>query len=363
MTQVLGIDFGNPSSVHSFGREARVLLEDARETVANCINAGTAEVFFTSGGTEADNIAVIGGMEANRDRGNHLIVSMYEHHAVLDTAEYLEKNGYEVTYVKPDEFGIITPEAVAEAIRPDTVLISIMHVNNEVGTINPIAEIGQLAREREILFHTDAVQSFCKVKVDVEALNVDMLSVSGHKIYGPKGIGALYARKGVRVNSRTFGGHQERDVRTGTENIAGIVGLAKAAEIGQQEMASEAQRLTPLRDRLLNELNATLPEIRLNGHPEKRIPGVCNISFEGIEGEALLLSLDMKGIAASTGSACSSGSTSASHVLLAMGIPPEIAQASIRFSMGRENDEESIDYVLNIMPELVTNLRRMGFNS
>ncbi len=362
MVKVMREDFGNPSSLHSFGRDARVILEDARETIAKILNADPTEIFFTSGGTEADNTALIGVMEANRDKGDHLITSMMEHHAVLETAEYLEKNGYRVSYIRPDEQGIIQPADVERAITPQTVLISIMHVNNEVGTISPVEEIGRIARERGVLFHTDAVQSFGKIPVDVKAINADLLSVSSHKIYGPKGAGALYLRRGVKINRRTHGGHQEREVRTGTENLPGAVGLAAAAEICQREMESEAVRLSDLRNRLWSGLQERIPKIRLNGHPAKRLPGLCNVSFEGVEGEALMLALDLEGIAASTGSACSSGQTSASHVLLAMGIPPEIAQASIRFSLGRENDDESVDYALEVVPEIVSRLRNMSFS-
>ena len=353
--------FGNPSSLHGFGRDARVALEDAREKIARLLNCDASEVFFTSGGTEADNLALIGALEANRDQGDHLIVSKVEHHAVLDTAHYLEKRGYRVSYVAPDATGMIQPDEVLRAMIPGTVLISIMHVNNEVGTINPIEEIGRIAKERGILMHTDAVQSFGKLPVDVKALNVDLLSLSGHKIYGPKGIGALYARKGIRLARRTHGGHQERELRTGTENLPGAIGLALAAQICHEKMAVEAERLTALRDRLWEGLRARLPRIHLNGHPVQRLPGLNNISFEGVEGEALQLTLDLKGIAASTGSACSSGQTSASHVLLAMGIAPQIAQGSIRFSFGAENDDESVDYALAVVPQVVENLRAMAF--
>ncbi|TKJ39828.1 cysteine desulfurase NifS [candidate division LCP-89 bacterium B3_LCP] len=362
MVKAMNTDFGNPSSVHSFGRDARVLLEDAREIIAGTLNANPAEVFFTSGGTEADNIALIGVMEANRKRGDHIITSKIEHHAVLDAAHYLEEHGFKVSYVSPDRYGMIQPEEVADAITPDTVLISIMHVNNEIGTINPVEEIGKIAQQKNILFHTDAVQSFGKIEVDVEKINADLLSISSHKIYGPKGCGALYLRKGVDVTPRTFGGHQERDVRTGTENLPGAVGLAQAAKICQEKIADESSRLTKLRDRLWNGLSDKLADIHLNGHPEKRLPGLNSISFAGVEGEALLLSLDLKGIAASTGSACSSGKTTASHVLLSMGITPEIAQSSIRFSMGRENDDEAVGYLLEVVPELVTKLRQMSFD-
>ncbi|RJP81352.1 MAG: cysteine desulfurase [Candidatus Zixiibacteriota bacterium] len=363
MIRVLGEDFGNPSSMHAFGREARTSLEGAREILSRLLGAESAELFFTSGGTEADNLALIGVMEANRERGDHLIVSKIEHHAILDAAHWLEHHGYRVSYVAPDAAGMIHPEEVLRAVTPGTVLISVMHVNNEVGTINPIADIGRLARERGILFHSDAVQAFGKLPVNVGDLNVDLLSVSGHKIYGPKGIGALYVRRGVKLARRTHGGHQEREVRTGTENIAGAVGLSVAAQICHDKMAAEAGRLGDLRDRLWEGLQARLPHIRLNGHPTQRLPGLNNVSFEGVEGEALLLAMDLKGIAASTGSACSSGQVSASHVLLAMGIPPQVAQGSIRFSMGRENDEESVAYALEVVPEIVNHLRALSFDA
>jgi cysteine desulfurase len=363
MTAAMRESFGNPSSMHGFGRDARVLLEDSREKIARLLHADPAELFFTSGGTEADNTALLGVMSANRERGDHLVVSKVEHHAVLNTANFLEKEGFRVSYVSPDAFGMIQPEEIQRAITPGTVLVSVMHVNNETGTINPLAEIGRICRHQGVLLHTDAVQSFGKLPVDVQAMNVDLLSLSAHKIYGPKGAGALFVRRGVPITARTFGGHQEREVRTGTENLPGAVGLAVAAQICHEKMASEAVRLTTLRNRLWDGLKAQLANIHLNGSPSERLPGLNNISFEGVEGEALLLSLDLKGIAASTGSACSSGQINASHVLLAMGVAPEIAQGSIRFSMGRENDAESVDYALEIVPQIVNNLRAMAFQS
>jgi cysteine desulfurase len=362
MAQAMHKTYGNPSSVHGFGREARVLLEESRETIARLINADPAELFFTSGGTEADNTALLGIMKANRDRGDHLVTSKIEHHAVLDAAKYLENNGYRVSYISPDAYGMIQPEEVSRAITPGTVLVSIMHVNNEIGTINPLGEIGRICRQKGALLHSDAVQSFGKLPLDVQAANLDLISISAHKIYGPKGVGALYVRRGVKLEKRTFGGHQEREFRTGTENLPGAAGFAQAAQICHDKMDSETQRLTDLRERLWTGLNSKLPDIHLNGHPTERLPGINNISFAGIEGEALLLSLDLKGIAASTGSACSSGQVNASHVLLAMGINPEIAQGSIRFSLGRENDDESVDYALEIVPQIVENLRAMAFN-
>jgi len=361
MQQVMCRDYGNPSSVHGFGRDAREYLDRSRETLADLIGAERSEIIFTSGGTEADNLALIGIMEANQERGRHLITSTIEHHAVLYTAEHLGKNGYEVSYIRPDKYGTIQVEDVEKAIRPDTVLISIMHANNEVGTINPITEIGKLARENDILFHTDAVQTFGKLPVKTADLNVDLLSLSGHKIYGPKGIGALYISKGLAISPRSFGGHHELEIRAGTENLPGIAGLAKAASLCHETLDAEQNRLKDLREKLWNGLREKLPDISLNGHPEKRLSGVLNITFHGVEGEALLLALDMKGVAVSTGSACSSGQTSPSHVLLSLGLSPEEAQSSIRFSLGHENDEESINYLLDVLPPIVEKFRSMSF--
>ncbi len=352
--------WGNPSSVHSFGREAKKGLEEAREKVAALMGADPREIVFTSGGTEADNTAVIGSAYANEKKGKHIITSQIEHHAVLDAFKYLEKHGFDVTYLPVDEEGLVSVEDVRRAIRDDTTFISIMHVNNEIGTIQPIEEIGAIAREKGVIFHVDAVQSYGKIPVDVNKLNVDLLTASSHKIYGPKGSGCLYIRKGVRIPPYTLGGGQERKRRPGTENMPGIVGFGKAAEIAAGELEGEMERLAALRDKLIKGIEERIPDIRVNGHRTKRLPGSVNISFRYVEGESLLLSLDMKGIAASSGSACTSGSLDPSHVLLAIGLPHEIAHGSLRMTLGRSNSEEDIDYVLEALPEIVERLRAMS---
>lgn len=354
--------FGNPSSIHSYGREAKKALEIAREQVADLIGAKPEEIIFTSGGTEADNLAIIGAAFANQKKGKHLITSAIEHHAVLDCFKYLEKQGFNVTYIPVDENGLVNSKDVANAITDQTILISIMHVNNEVGTIQPIKEIVEIAKSKNknIIVHTDGVQSVGKIPVDVNDLNVDLLTVSSHKIYGPKGVGCLYVRKGTKIEPRYFGGGQERKRRPGTENLPGIVGFGKAAELAKQELEQEMKKLTELRDMLINGIIERIPDVKLNGDPTKRIPGNVNVSIRYIEGEALLLSLDMKGIAASSGSACTSGSLDPSHVLLAMGIPHEIAHGSLRMTLGRDNTKEDIQYVLDTLPEIVKKLRAMS---
>ncbi len=349
--------FGNPSSIHSYGQEARKWVEEARQQVAGLINADPNEICFTSGGTEADNLAILGTAAARRKKGNHIITSSIEHHAVLDTCKYLEKNGYEVTFLPVDGYGMVDPGDVKKAIRRDTILISIMHANNEIGTIEPIEEIGRIAREHEVVFHTDAVQTVGKIPVDVEALGVDLLTLSSHKIYGPKGVGALYKRKGVRLLPVMHGGGQERKLRSGTENTIGIVGFGKAAEIAARELEVEQERTKRLRDRLVKGVMEKIPEVRLNGHPEKRLPHNANFSFAYVEGESMLLSLDLKGIAASSGSACSSRALQPSHVLTAIGLPYELIHGSLRMTLGRANSEEDVDYVLEVLPEIVTRLR------
>ncbi|NOZ61597.1 MAG: cysteine desulfurase NifS [Calditrichaeota bacterium] len=352
--------FGNASSIHSFGREAKVALEEARESIAAFCGAHVNEIYFTSGGTEADNMAIQGVARQYWGGKKHFITSKIEHHAVLHTCESLEKLGFEVTYLKPDKFGMITADAVAAAIRENTVFISIMHANNEIGTINPIAEIGEVARARGILFHTDAVQSFGKLPLDLKNLPVEMLAASGHKIYGPKGVGLLFIRRGVKLSPITFGGAHERNRRPGTENVPGIIGLAKAVEICKNESEREEEKIRQLRDTFWEKIKSRIPDVILNGHPEKRLAGLLNVTFSGIEGEAILLSLDMKGIAASSGSACTSGSTDPSHVLAAMGVKPELARASIRFSLGRANTMEEIDYAVDALEEIVGRLRSMS---
>ncbi|EAX46400.1 aminotransferase, class V [Thermosinus carboxydivorans Nor1] len=352
--------FGNPSSIHAYGREARKAVEEAREKVAALIGANANEIFFTSGGTESDNLAIKGVAYANRKKGNHIITSAIEHHAVLHTCEYLEKQGYVVTYLPVDEYGMVRVEDLKKAITDKTILISIMFANNEVGTIQPIKEIGQIAREKGIYFHTDAVQAAGNYPIDVKEYNIDLLTLSGHKFHGPKGIGALYIRRGVRIEAIQHGGGHERNMRAGTENVPGIVGLGKAAEIAKNEMAQKMAHIQRLRDKLIRETMAKIPHVKLNGHPTQRMPGNANFSFHYVEGESLLLNLDLKGIAASSGSACTSGSLDPSHVLLAMGLSHEVAHGSLRISLGRGNTEEEVDYFLTVMPEIIERLRSMS---
>ncbi|MBM3242348.1 cysteine desulfurase NifS [Candidatus Poribacteria bacterium] len=354
--------FGNASSVHSYGREAREAIDVAREQVAELIGASSpTEIVFTSGGTESDNHAIKGTayFQVNK-KGNHIIISPIEHHAVENTCEYLEKKGFEVTHLKVDKYGVIDLQSLEDAIKDTTILISVMHANNEVGTIQPLAEVGKIAKERGIILHTDAVQSVGKIPVDVNDLGVDLLSLSGHKIYGPKGIGALYIRKGTRIDSLLHGGHHERNRRAGTENVPGIVGLGKAAELAKKNLESERKHLWMLTEKLRVGIQEKIEFVRQNGPIESRLPGTLNFSFEFIEGEGLILSLDMHGICVSTGSACTSGSLEPSHVLTAMGLSAEIAHGSVRFSLGRDNTEEEIDYVLEVLPNVVNRLRAMS---
>ena len=360
MQHYLEESWGNPSTLYSFGREAKKGLEEARERVAKLIGAVPQEIIFTSGGTEADNMAIIGAARANEKKGKHIITSSIEHHAALDAAKYLEKHGYEVTFLPVTFEGLIKLDDVKKAIRDDTALISIMHVNNEIGTIQPIAEIGKLAREKGIIFHTDAVQSVGKIPVDVHDLHVDLLSISSHKIYGPKGVGALYVRKGTRISPLVFGGGQERKRRPGTENMPGIVGFGLAAELIGQEMEVESRRERKLRDKLIEGILNSIPDVQLNGDREQRAPNNVNVSVRYIEGESLLLSLDMQGIAASSGSACTSGSLDPSHVLLSLGLTHEVAHGSLRMTLGKETTEEDVDYVLDVLPGIVVRLRNMS---
>ncbi len=352
--------FGNPSSIHSFGREAKKGLEDARQQVANLIGAQPEEIVFTSGGTEADNMALIGTALANVKKGNHIITSAIEHHAIIDTCKYLEKQGFRLTIIPVDDQGLINVADVAKAITPETILVSIMHANNEVGTIQPIAEIGKLLKDKGIVFHTDAVQSLGKIPVNVDDLGVSLLTASAHKIYGPKGVGCLYIRKGTRIQALVHGGGQERKRRSGTENLPGIIGFGKACELAGQRLEEDSAYIADLRDRLMKGILGKIDHVKLNGHPTKRVPTNLNVSFEYIEGESLLLSLDMKGIAGSSGSACTSGSLDPSHVLLAMGICHEIAHGSLRLTLGRENTIEDVDYVLEVLPQIVDRLRAMS---
>ena len=352
--------YGNPSSLHYFGQEAHKAVENARHQVASALNAEDNEIVFTGCGTEADNMALKGIAEKYQSKGKHIITSSVEHHAILHTCEYLEKHGFEVTYLPVDEYGMVKAEQVRDAIRSDTILVSIMFANNEVGTIMPIKEIGAVCREKGVLFHTDAVQAVGHVAIDVKAMNIDLLSLSAHKLHGPKGVGALYIRKGIVVPPLLHGGAQERRKRAGTENVAGIVGLGKAIEIACSDIEGTAKRMCYLRDKLINGIEAIIPEVKLNGHRTERLPGNVNFSIKYIEGESILLMLDINGIAASSGSACTSGSLDPSHVLLAMGMPHETAHGSLRLTLGDDTTEDDIDYVLEVLPEIVVKLRKMS---
>ena len=352
--------FGNASSIHSFGQEAKRALEQARTTVANTMNTTPDTIYFTAGGSEADNWALKGVMWANKAKGNHIITSKIEHHAILHTCEALEKQGFEVTYLDVDSNGLISLEALELAMRPTTVLVTIMAINNEIGTLQPIEEIAKIAHKHGALFHTDAVQAYGNIKLDVNAMGIDLMSLSSHKIYGPKGVGALYIKKGVRIQNLVEGGAQEKKRRAGTENIAGIMGFAKAAEIACETLDEHASRLIVLRDRLLKGILENVDYVKHNGHPTQRHPGNVNVCFEFIEGEALLLSLNAKGIAGSSGSACTSGSLDPSHVLLAIGLPHEIAHGSLRLTIGDFTTEEDVDYTVQAIVEVVQKLRLMS---
>jgi cysteine desulfurase len=351
--------FGNPSSLHAFGREVRKGLEEAREKVAAAIGAEEREIVFTSGGTEADNLAIRGVARAASARGNHIITSAVEHHAVLDTCLALREEGFDVTVLPVDGYGMVSLKDVEAAVTDKTILISIMLANNEVGTIQPVAEIGKIARSRGVVFHTDAVQAIGNLPVNVNDLHCDLLAVSAHKHYGPKGVGALYVRKGTRLKVFNFGGSQERKMRPGTENVPGIIGMGRAIELAVHELDEKAARIKTLRDKLIAGILA-VGDVRLNGHPTERLPGNVNVSVGYVEGESLILSLDLKGIAASSGSACTSGSLDPSHVLLAMGLDHQTAHGSLRLTLGAGNTEEEIDYVLSVMPEIVSRLRSMS---
>lgn len=352
--------YGNPSSLYYFGQEAHKAIDNARHQVAAALNAEDNEIIFTGCGTEADNMALKGIADRYQKKGKHIITSAVEHHAILHTCEYLEKHGYEVTYLPVDEYGRVTAQQVSDAIRDDTILVSIMFGNNEVGTIMPVREIGAVCREKGVFFHTDAVQAVGHIKIDVKDMNIDMLSLSAHKFHGPKGVGALYVRKGIVVPPLLHGGAQERRKRAGTENVAGIVGLGKAIEIACSDIDGTAGRIAKLRDKLIAGIPAAIPEVKLNGHPTERLPGNVNFSIKYIEGESILLMLDLNGIAASSGSACTSGSLDPSHVLLAMGLPHEIAHGSVRLTLSDDTTEEDVDYVLEVLPDIVAKLRRMS---
>jgi cysteine desulfurase len=358
MLPYFGDRFGNPSSIHGFGREARDGVEAARERVASFLRAGKDEIVFTSGGTESDNAAVK-GIAAARGRG-HIVTSAVEHHAVLRSVQALEKAGFEATYLPVDGHGMVDPDDVRRALRPDTIVVSIMHANSEVGTIQPVGAIGRLTREREIPFHVDAVQTFGKLPLDLDALGIDLLSFSSHKIYGPKGIAGLYIRKGTKMASVQHGGEHERRRRAGTENVPGIIGLGKAVEVRARDMAAEEIRVRALRDRLWTGLERRVPEVRLNGHPTERLPGTCNVCFRHVESESIVLGLDLKGIAVSAGSACTSGSIEPSHVLVAMAVPLDWAMGTVRCSLGRTTTDEDIDYVLDCVEPLADKLRSLS---
>jgi len=350
--------FGNASSVHGFGRDAREGLETAREQVAQFLKVSKDEIVFTSGGTESDNLGIKGIAAAKRS--GHIVTSQIEHHAVLRTCETLETQGFAVTYLGVDEHGMVRPEELEKAIRPDTILVTLMHANSEVGTLQPVSEIGRITREHGIPLHVDAVQTFGKVPIDVNAFGIDLLSFSGHKIYGPKGVAGLFIRKGTRMAAVQHGGDHERRRRAGTENVAGLVGLGKAIENRGRDMAGEAERLTGLRDRLWEGIRARVEEVRLNGHPTLRLPGTCNMCFRNVESESIVLGLDLKGIATSAGSACTSGSVEPSYVLVAMGLPLDWAMGSVRCSLGRSTTAEDIDYVIDAAVPLVAKLRALS---
>ena len=352
--------FGNPSTIYYYGREAHKALDHARQQVAAAIGADKDEIYFTSCGTESDNWAIKGAAFAHQKKGNHIITSAIEHHAVLHTCAWLEKHGFEVTYLPVDEYGRVNPADVEKAITDKTILITIMFANNEIGTIQPIAEIAKIAKAHNVLFHTDAVQAVGAVPISVHELGVDMLSLSGHKFYAPKGVGALYIRRGVRIDINQQGGAQERGKRGGTENMAQIVGLGKAIEMATADVEGHAKKLAHMRDRLIDGILAEIPDVKLNGHRTERLPNNVNVSIRYIEGEALLLRLDLAGIAASSGSACTSGSLDPSHVLLAIGLPHEVAHGSLRLSLGDFNTEHDVDVVLEKLPEIVKTLRDMS---
>ncbi len=352
--------FGNPSSIHSYGQEAKGAVEEARTKVAELIGARSEEIVFTSGGTEADNYALKGVAYANEHKGNHIITSPIEHHAVTEACKFLEKRGFRITCLPVDRYGLVDPQDVKRAITDKTILISVMHASNEVGTIEPVDEIGKIAREAGVYLHSDAVQTVGHIPVNVDELNVDLLAISAHKLYGPKGVGALYVRKGTRLVSLMHGGGQEKKRRAGTENVPAIVGLGKAVELARHDLGEEARRLSYLRDKLVKGLGERIDHIHLNGHPSQRLPNNVNVSVDFAEGESMVLNLDLEGICVSTGSACSSASLEPSHALLALGLSPEQAHGSLRFSLGRENNEEDMERLLEILPRIIAKLRAMS---
>lgn len=351
--------FGNPSSIHWHGMEAKEAVEKARKTVADVLGASSSEIVFTSGGTESDNFAIKGVAYSKKENGNHIITSKIEHHAVLESCKYLEKRGFKITYLGVDKYGLVDPDDLKKAIKNKTVLVSVMHGNNEIGTIEPIAELAKIAKSKGIIFHTDTVQTFGHIPVKVDDLGIDLLSISAHKLYGPKGVGALYIRKGIRVEPMLHGGDQENKLRASTLNVPGIVGFGKAVELAQKEIATEDKRLITLRDKLISGLLKT-KDVRLNGHRTKRLAGNINVSVLGVEGESMVLNLDLLGISCSTGSACTSSSLEPSHVLLACGLSAEVAHGSLRFSLGKYTKEKDIDWLLSVFPKVVSKLRKMS---
>ena len=353
--------YGNASAIYELGRESRKAIEDAREKVAKVLNCEVGEVYFTSCGSESDNTAIKEIARANKKNGNHIITSKIEHPAVIETCEQLKKEGFEITYIGVDEKGIVDLEEIKRAIKPTTILISIMFANNEIGTVEPIKEIGKIAKEHEIVFHTDAVQAVGNVRIDVEDMNIDSLSLSGHKFYGPKGVGVLYVKRGIEFQNFINGGHQERNKRAGTENVAGIVGIGKAIELAYQNLDEHNKKITELRDYFINQITAKIPKVKINGDMINRLPGNANISFEGVDAEGLLLNLDLKKICASSGSACSAGSLEPSRVLLAIGLEKEIAKSSLRVTIGKYNTKEEVNYLIESLEEIVSRLRMIKY--
>ena len=360
MLPYYGEIYGNASSVHAFGRTARTAVDEARAKVARFLGAAREDIIFTSGGTEADNLAIKGVANAMKSKGDHIITCAIEHHAVLNSCKYLEKEGFKVTYIGVDKDGIIKLDELIRAITPKTVLISVMWANNEVGTIEPVEEIGKIAKEKGICFHTDAVQAAGKIPISLEELPIDLLSISAHKFYGPKGVGALYVRKGTKITPQLHGGHHEMKKRAGTENVAGIVGMGCAAELAKKELLLEVKELMALRDYLYKGIISKIPDVTLNGHLTNRLSNTLNVRFKYLEGESIVLNLDLEGVAVSTGSACTSGSLEPSHVLTAMGVDPAETQGSIRFSLGRDNTKEDMDYIITVLPPIIQRLRDMS---
>ncbi len=360
MLPFLREEWGNPSSIHWAGRGPKKAIEAAREKVAGLLNCNVSEIIFTGNGSEGNNLAIKGVLNANKNKGKHIITTKVEHPAVLEICKFLDKNGYDVTFLDVDSGGLIDLDQLRNAIKPETALITIMFANNETGVVFPIEEIGAIAKEHNITFHTDAVQAIGKVPIDVKKANIDLLTLSGHKFYAPKGIGALYVKRGLRIQPIIHGGHHERNRRAGTENVAGIVGLGEACDIALRDMEHEAAHLSRLRDKLEKGVLESISHTRIHGHPDKRIPNTSNIGFDFVEGESILLNIDMKGVAASSGSACTSGTLEPSHVLVAMGVPLDKSHGSLRFSLGRANTEEDIEYILEILPPLIERLRSMS---